>query len=76
MAVEDKEKAKALLEYFKSEYPNYNIEYKYVMHMRYEYRFIERGRILYRLALPLDFVDDLSVEEIKASLERQEWKRS
>ena len=72
----DMEKGKALREAFKTDFPNMDIEFKYVMHMRYEFRFIERGKILYRLALTPDFVEDNDVETILESLRKRDYKKA
>ena len=70
----DIEKAKLLIPYFEEQFPGYTIEFKYVTHMRFEYRFIQRGKIQYRLALSIDLVDRHSKEEIIEKLEEKDWK--
>ncbi len=70
----DVEKAKSLIPYFEEQLPGYTIEFKYVTHMRFEYRFIQKGRIQYRVALSIDLVDKHSKEEIIAHLEKKNWK--
>jgi len=70
----DVEKAKSLIPYFEENLPGYTIEFKYVTHMRFEYRFIQKGRIQYRIALSIDLVDKHSKEEIIKKLEEKNWK--
>jgi len=70
----DIEKAKSLIPYFEENYPGYTIEFRYVTHMRFEYRFIQKGKIMYRLALSIDLVDKHSKEEIIKHLEEKNWK--
>jgi len=70
----DVEKAKSLIPYFEEQLPGYTIEFRYVTHMRFEYRFIQRGKIQYRVALSIDLVDKHSTEEIIKHLEEKDWK--
>ena len=70
----DVEKAKSLIPYFEKQLPGYTIEFKYVTHMRFEYRFIQKGKIQYRVALSIDLVDKHSKEEIIEHLEKKNWK--
>ena len=70
----DVEKARAIIPFFEENLPGYQIEFKYVTHMRFEYRFIEKGKIVYRIALSIDLVDKHSKEDVIEILEKKNWK--